>query len=108
MDKDGKPKTAPICWDCICHGGSVERKCNRRRHPSGKAKDVPEWIFDMSRGQVDEDEIREFVGVLQERPLSSMARIAVKSRHLPCGIPERADVLEALEGAKAYLKAQVS
>ena len=28
VDRNGKPKKAPICWDCICNAGSVERKCS--------------------------------------------------------------------------------
>lgn len=26
---NGKPKKAPICWDCIVEGGSVERACGK-------------------------------------------------------------------------------
>ena len=38
VDDKGKSKKAPICWNCIKHGGSVERKCSK--HNTGKGSVV--------------------------------------------------------------------
>ena len=31
-DANGRPKRITICWDCIRHGGSIERNCSRFPH----------------------------------------------------------------------------
>ena len=35
LDRDGNVKRAPICWFCIEHGGSVERKCEQHKGKNG-------------------------------------------------------------------------
>jgi len=32
VDREGKPKKAPVCWTCINHGGSSERRCSQYPH----------------------------------------------------------------------------